>query len=866
MSYHIPTAPSPMDSNGSADGASERCPDNLCAHVLPAYLSDNYGKDVNSLLHGFCSKCSFQAEVEPLCGFCKHLRLRHLAICLGDKSYDLRFDLELGCDSSGNGISRIVSNNGCALCCLLASVIHSCVIMFSKLEGDEEVIRKKTRLSLEVESGYGRCHMSLHITMPDTRYTIDIALRAASQDSRPTTHRGQISWPAVQQWIQKCSDEHACARSEHSTMPQGFRLIDVNDRKVKSDFLSSSRLGRDIKFVALSYVWGTTAASREDALLESNKNELEASNGLGKISVPRAIEDAMTVCRQLGQRFLWVDRFCIQQDGMESEKKEQINAMGDIYSAAEFTIIHASGTSMHDPIAGVSTARETFQLKKGVCGLEYMIHYPDLQIALQKSRWVERGWTYQEAVLSRRKLIFTPFELWFECNDTREAYQREHQYSLDRNNITLGTLRQEQYRIGGHAEKRTIFLHFARHLEAYTRRSLTQQSDILDAFQGILATLYNSRLHIYGLPEADFGKALLWYCKGNHITTGGVLGLPSWSWASVIGPITAGEFLGDLYRETLVEWFYKDQNGELIPVRSETFIPSGHQSHANTQALLLVAWWKECIEHEIPEDVRGKLEKGFPACAILNEPRRRLIEKVWEHLEDTTGELCAECKYEIEKRWPCSEDVWTDIRKARDSGHWKTQNLRNGFRGEDRLLIEKLRPGVLLTRAQTAYFRVFMAVELEHAGFLRIQMCLTDSGGRRIGLIRPNCVAMTLQMAMDNTMPRISQGDAIECIGVSLGVSCLFGWLNPTLISWDSRLELRHSLRELASAMSAKPTMTENMKYSSNEGLDSQQPMVNVLIIHRQEGSPFARRIGAGFVFFKDWLKADRTFQTIALE
>ncbi|OTA04513.1 hypothetical protein A9Z42_0051170 [Trichoderma parareesei] len=359
--------------------------------------------------------------------------------------------------------------------------------------------------------------------MPGTRDTIGIALRAASQESRPT-HGGHISWPAVQQWIQGCSDDHDCAtKSEHSTMPQGFRLIDVDDRNVVSDFPSGSRLGRDVKFVALSYVWGTTAASREDALLESNKNGLEAPKGLDEIHVPKAIEDAMTVCRQLGLRYLWVDRFCIQQDGMESEKKAQINAMGSIYSSAEFTIIHASGTSMHDPIAGVSTAREVFQLKPGVCGLEYMAQYPDLQIALQASRWVERGWTYQEAVLSRRKLFFTPFELWLECNDTREAYQRENQYSGDRNTDvlkgTMASLSLEQYRIAGIAGNRTRFQELVRHLEAYTRRSLTQHSDILDAFQGILTTLYNSRLHIYGLPEADFGEALLWYCKTNHITT-----------------------------------------------------------------------------------------------------------------------------------------------------------------------------------------------------------------------------------------------------------------------------------------------------------------------------------------------------------
>ncbi|KAI1146196.1 hypothetical protein F4825DRAFT_441393 [Nemania diffusa] len=44
------------------------------------------------------------------------------------------------------------------------------------------------------------------------------------------------------------------------------------------------------------------------------------------------------------------------------------------------------------------------------------------------------------------------------------------------------------------------------------------------------------------------------------------------------------------------------------------------------------------------------------------------------------------------------------------------------------------------------------------------------------------------------------------------------------------------------------------------------QPAVNVLVIHHGEGSLFARRIGVGYIYLADWIKADRMFKTIGLE
>ncbi|KAI1426759.1 HET-domain-containing protein [Xylaria sp. FL1777] len=848
---------------------SERCPGNLCAHVLfPGFEYNNAKEEVDSLLHNFCNNCSSQTEQEPLCNFCRHLRLRHLAICLRDKLTRLQINLNLDRNTRESGISRILSNKGCVLCSLLANTIHSYFVMTKKHGEDEKSMQAKIGVSLSLEQRYGTGSLFLGLYGLSGTDEIEIAYREPSEDSIPTVG-GRIDWPTVQQWISRCTDHHDCKRLELSTMPEGFRLIDVNDWKLVSDFPSGSKLGHDIKFVALSYVWGKQHISRNDALLASNKDELTAPGGLGKISLPKAIEDAITICQQLHQGFLWVDRFCIQQDDEGPKVQAQINAMGDIYSSAEFTIIHASGASIEDPIAGVSMTRKVLQSKATACGLQLVSGYPDIEVAMRMSKWTERGWTYQEAVLSRRKLFFTPFELWFECSYSDAPYQREEQCSKRRDGMGLwDRSRMTQFGINNVVKGMTQFEDFVRHLESYTARSLTRQSDALNAFMGILTTLYKTNLGIYGLPETDFDQALLWYCETKQMPKMDNNRFPSWSWASVSEIVTAPTIR--YYREgftiryyyegflgPLVQWSYKGQNGELKTVRSRNSLHSRDRpctlderfnwiKHSlppdepakpdiNAQAHILVAWWKGCIEPAVPEDVKQELEKCFPACESSNQTQLPFIEGVWGHIEK--AENCATCESKIAQRWPDLEEVWKSIKRARNSGIWDTQYLT------EQLLIEELQPGVLLTRAQTAYFKVSLTVEAPSKDpFSGLkEMCFVDSKVRKIGIIRSGytydefTTGITPQEVL-GIRAGTGQTDSLECMGISLSHNRRPYWSDVRLFG------------------SRRPDW---------------RPAVNVLIIHCEGGSkgvPFARRIGVGWVFLSDWLEADRVFKTIALK
>ena len=90
--------------------------------------------------------------------------------------------------------------------------------------------------------------------------------------------------------------------------------------------------------------------------------------------------------------------------------------MGAIYSAATLVLALVSGASMNDRIPGVKAHRPVYERTAKVDGLFLKMDLPDLQQAIQKSKWASRGWTYQENYLAKRKLYMTSVQLIYQCN------------------------------------------------------------------------------------------------------------------------------------------------------------------------------------------------------------------------------------------------------------------------------------------------------------------------------------------------------------------------------------------------------------------------------------------------------------------
>jgi hypothetical protein len=233
-------------------------------------------------------------------------------------------------------------------------------------------------------------------------------------------------------------------------------------------------------------------------------------------------------------QYLWIDRYCIGQSDAE-QKHRMINNMDSIYQGAEVTIIAAAGSGPDHGLPGVSTSkrlqRQIFKTGK------YSVtatHNPKVEIL--SSKWSTRGWTYQEMLLSRRRLVFTDSQVYFQCH---EAYHYEGIPSISRFNPVFPLN-------GVGNDVNEIYTR----LNEYYSRHLSVEGDILNAFHGIFNAflqqelLPSARTHnFWGIPffldrhedrQFGFTLGLIWSINADATSTPQKRAgeWPSWSWAA----------------------------------------------------------------------------------------------------------------------------------------------------------------------------------------------------------------------------------------------------------------------------------------------------------------------------------------------
>jgi hypothetical protein len=173
-----------------------------------------------------------------------------------------------------------------------------------------------------------------------------------------TPDDGWINLDVIRGWLEACQRRHGhqCQLVKHnpgsSTCSPAW-LIDV-------EHLCLVRGQPEMRYFALSYVWGTSeSACTESATL----GILQERGALGQaVQMPKTVAHTVQLAKLLGERYLWVDRFCIVQDG-GLEKQAQLDGMGDIFAGAYATVVAATGTDADHGLTGIP----------GVTGRRYLL-------------------------------------------------------------------------------------------------------------------------------------------------------------------------------------------------------------------------------------------------------------------------------------------------------------------------------------------------------------------------------------------------------------------------------------------------------------------------------------------------------------
>src|SRR5436190_9880944 len=140
----------------------------------------------------------------------------------------------------------------------------------------------------------------------------------------------------LNRWLSYCRENHPkCSKGALQPLPT--RVMDVkDDGSEPSLLLTNGQLGQ---YIALSHCWGSSPL-----LSTTTANLMKHLVCIPMDELPRNFQDAVTVTRKLGFRYLWIDSLCIIQDS-ESDWLQESAHMGAVYANASCTIAASSAVS-----------------------------------------------------------------------------------------------------------------------------------------------------------------------------------------------------------------------------------------------------------------------------------------------------------------------------------------------------------------------------------------------------------------------------------------------------------------------------------------------------------------------------------------
>lgn len=266
--------------------------------------------------------------------------------------------------------------------------------------------------------------------------------------------------------------------------------------------------------------------------------------------MPLKFRDAVVVARKLGIRFVWIDSLCIVQDDATDWTTEAAK-MGSIYASAYFTITATSAQSTNDgslrPESGSQAV--TMPCRSREDGLLHGKYYLQPESnekteSIGSSTWTERGWTFQERLLSARVLHFSKHRLCFECrgcNFSENNLADEPPACWLRPDPSMNT--PNQY-TSNHLVSHQTYKFWYAMVEEYTKLKFSFEDDRIPAFLGLISemALIVEDECFWRIGIREFRRGLLWReaalsAHTKRLTRLFKMRAPSWSWMSVNGPI-----------------------------------------------------------------------------------------------------------------------------------------------------------------------------------------------------------------------------------------------------------------------------------------------------------------------------------------
>ena len=347
-------------------------------------------------------------------------------------------------------------------------------------------------------------------------------------------------------WISECQQGHKeCGGSLYPQLPS--RVIDVGGNgRDPFLFISHNQPG---EWIALSHCWGsqkppqTLLANLEDRCRKITEE-----------AMPRLFQDAIEITRRLGCKYLWIDTLCIIQNCIEDLRTE-LARMGDIYSRAHLTIAAEASVDCTNGIfynADIERPRNVIQIAAHLS--EERIHGnliidmdPIWDAASSRGPLSTRSWTLQENLLSKRVLLYTGQQVWWQCREMQRSERQPLWEELsnltpagqwDSNRIfplTAASSKIERMNPVRQAAYYQPIQCWYRIVNDFCSRKATYRHDTFPAISGIAREYHRhlSQDYLAGLWRNDIHMGLVWSCPCPNVSENKDYVAPSFSWASL---------------------------------------------------------------------------------------------------------------------------------------------------------------------------------------------------------------------------------------------------------------------------------------------------------------------------------------------
>lgn len=349
----------------------------------------------------------------------------------------------------------------------------------------------------------------------------------------------------LKNWISVCDDNHdKCRILEIPLLPS--RVIDVGDASSGSDsvkLVETAESERGV-YIALSHCWGKL--STPFTTTQSNISKMK--KGFSPSIAPATFQDAIQTTRNLGIHYLWIDSLCILQDDAKDWELES-SRMGAVYRDSTLTLLAMDAKSDAEGFLKMRPPTNATLMLKSPAGHTANIFLraqgpPDYWVGRSsRTRALDtRGWCLQEAYLPKRILKFLDTQMIWYCQESCfDEAEKEPQVGgpPTGNAFTLENI------FRGRSEARhrslnltTMYQGWYRLVANYTKRSLTKVGDRFPALSGVASMIaeHDGERYCAGLWWTDIGFGLCWK-KASTLEKIEEYIAPSWSWASVTGPI-----------------------------------------------------------------------------------------------------------------------------------------------------------------------------------------------------------------------------------------------------------------------------------------------------------------------------------------